>query len=200
MQHDLNGSVKTIDMGPDDKAGYLNAPNASESFMKQLDTLYKMIYEQSFTVIPPKLQSGDLPAAALKILYSPAYEKAMMDSRDFQPFVKDMVRIFSYGYGLETERTLDFANLPLRCWIKPYVHVAESAMVTDLATAVQNGFCSRKTASQKIKMYTTVDEWDRIIKEEKDRQSADLLFQLTKKDNNEPDDEPKDEPINDGKE
>ncbi len=177
-EFDMNGSIKVLEMGKEDKAGYLNAPNASESFMKQLDTLYKLIYEQSFTVIPPSLKSGDLPAAALKILYSPAYEKAMIDSQEFQPFLNDMVKIFLYGYGLEMKKTIDFINLPLRWWIKPYVHVSESAMVADLATSVQNGFLSKQTASEKISMYSTVSEWDRIIKEQKAKRAAELEAEI----------------------
>jgi hypothetical protein len=177
-EFDMNGTVKVLEMGKDDKVGYLNAPNASESFMKQIDTLYKMIYEQSFTVIPPSLKSGDLPAAALKILYSPAYEKAMTDANEYQPFLNDMVKIFSFGYGMEVESTIDFKNLPMKWWIKPYVHVSESAMVADLASAVQNGFISKQTASEKISMYSTVSEWDRIIKEQKAKRDAELLSEI----------------------
>ena len=177
-QFDMNGTVKVLEMGKDDKVGYLNAPNASESFMKQLDTLYKMIYEQSFTVIPPELKSGDLPAAALKILYSPAYEKAIADAAEFQSFLNDLVEIFAYGYGLEMKKTLDFANLPMKWWIKPYVHVSESAMVQDLATAVQNGFISRQTATEKISMYSTVSEWDRIMKEQNEKRKAEMDLEL----------------------
>ena len=133
-----------------------------------------MIYEQSFTVIPPELKSGDLPAAALKILYSPAYEKATTDSAEFQPFLNDLVSIFAYGYGLEVENTLAFASLPMKWWIKPYVHVSESAMVQDLATSVQNGFLSRQTATEKISMYSTVSEWDRIMKEQNEKRKAEM--------------------------
>lgn len=179
-QFDMNGTVKVLEMGKDDKAGYLNAPNASESFMKQLDTLYKMIYEQSFTVIPPELKSGDLPAAALKILYSPAYEKATTDSAEFQPFLNDLVNIFAYGYGLEVENTLAFASLPMKWWIKPYVHVSESAMVQDLATGIQNGFISRQTASERASMYTTVSEWDKIVKEQNEKRKADMKLEKEK--------------------
>ena len=177
-QFDPNGTIKILEMGKEDKAGYLNAPNASESFMKQLDTLYKMIYEQSFTVIPPELKSGDLPAAALKILYSPAYEKATTDSNEYQPFLNELVKIFRYGYGLEKESTVNFSNIPMKWWIKPYVHVSESAMVNDLAIAAQNGFISKQTASEKISMYSTVSEWDRIIKEQKDKQGEDVLKEI----------------------
>lgn len=113
MQHDLNGTIKVITGGAEDKASFLSQPNASESFSKQLDTLYKMIYEQSFAVIPPELKSGDLPAAALKILYSPAYEKAMIDSAEYQPFLNDLVKIFMFGFGVEMKKTIDFMNLPI---------------------------------------------------------------------------------------
>lgn len=175
--NDINGTIKMLTMGTDDKAGYLESQSASDSYQKQLDTLYKMIYEQSFAVIPPELRSGDLPAAALKILYSPAYEKAICDAAEFQPFLNKLVEIFMFGYGVETENTLGFANLPIKWWIAPYVHVNTSAVVADLATAVQNGFISKETASERIQFYSTVGEWDRIMKEYKEQQSADLLYE-----------------------
>lgn len=177
MIHDMNGSLKILSMGVDDKAGYLESQSASESFIKQLDTLYKMINEQSFTVIPPELRSGDLPAAALKILYSPAYEKAACDANEYQNFLNELVEIFSFGYGVEVEKSVDFKNLPIKWWIKPYIHLNESAIVTDLATAVQNGFVSKETASERISFYSTAGEWDRIMKEYKEQQSADLLYE-----------------------
>lgn len=178
FQHDINGTVRTISMGTDDKAGYLQSQSASESYQKQLDTLYKMIYEQSFAVIPPELRSGDLPGVALKLLYSPALEKAMADAMDWQPFLNDVVRIFTYGYGVEIGKQIDLSNLPLKYWIKPYVHINESAVVADLASAVANKFCSRQTASERISEYTTVGEWERILREQKEEQSADLLYQM----------------------
>lgn len=178
IQHGINGSIKMLGMSTDDKASYLPAQSASESYMKQLDAFYKMIYEQSFVVAPPELKSGDLPAAALKILYSPAYEKAMVDAQDYQFFLNDMVSIFLYGYGVEKGMTIDFANCPLKWWIKPYVHTNESTVIQDLASSVQNGFLSRQTASEKIPFYATTDEWERIMSEKKREQEADLLFQL----------------------
>lgn len=170
--HGMDGTIKTLTMGPDDKAGYLTAQSASEAFMTQLETLYKKIYEDSFTVIPPDVKSGDLPAAALKILYSPAYEKAMTDSHDYQMFLDSLVRIFCYGYGVEVGKSANFGSLPLKSWIKPYVHVSESTMVADLATAVQNGFASRQTASERISFYTSASEWDRIMRENKTTNDA----------------------------
>lgn len=184
MEHDINGTIKIITGSPEDKASFLSQPDASESFMKQLDTLYKMIYEQSFAVIPPELKSGDLPAAALKILYSPAYEKAIVDSSEYQNFLNELVEIFMYGYGMEKKMTIDMNNLPVKWWIKPYVHVNDSSIVTDLATSVQNGFLSRQSASERIPMYASPAEWERIVKEEKERQKNDLLYEINTTDAN----------------
>lgn len=176
--HDMNGTIRILNLGPDDKAGFLDQPSGSESYQRQLEFFYKMIYEQSFTVIPPELKSGDLPAAALKILYSPAYEKASTDAQEYQKFLNGMFGIFLHGYGVESQRTIDFASLPVKVWIEPYVHVNNSAVMADLATGIQNGFVSRQTASKKASFYTDADEWDRIIKETKQQQEADLLYQM----------------------
>ena len=184
LQHDINGTVRTISMGKDDKVDYLQSQSASESYMKQLDTLYKMIYEQSFAVIPPEVRSGDLPGVAVKMLYSPALEKAMSDAAEWQPFLNEMVRIFTYGYGVENESQIDFSNLPLKYWIKPYVHINESAVINDLATGVNAGFISRQTASERAPEYTSVGEWERIVRETKEEQEADLLYTLKSKEHN----------------
>lgn len=178
FQHDLNGTVRSISMGPDDKVSTLQAESASDSYQKQLDTLYKLIYEQSFAVIPPEVRSGDLPGVAVKLLYSPALEKAMHDAADWQPFLNDMVRIFAYGYGMENQKSIDYSNLPMKYWIKPYVHINESAVMSDLATGVNAGFISRQTASERAPEYTSVGEWERILREQKEEQQADLLYQI----------------------
>ncbi len=176
--HDMNGTIKTITMGTDDNAGYLAGQSASESFMKELADLHDRIFEQSFVVTPPELKSGDLPAAALKILYSPAVEKAMNDAETFTPTLDDMVYLFSYGYGVERQKSLDFVNLPICPWVKPYVHLNESAVTQDLATAVQNGFLSRKTASERLWFYSVSTEWERITEEAKEAEKADLLAEF----------------------
>lgn len=176
---DVNGTIKSLSMTAEDKASYLQAQSASDSYMKQLDTQYKMIFSQSFIVDPPELKSGDLPAAALKILYSPAYEKAMNDCLEYQSFLNDMVKIFSYGYGVEMKKTIDFTNLSMKWWLEPYVHVNSSTVIADLASAVVNGFISRQTASERIEtLYATNAEWDRILREKKEEGERELLNQI----------------------
>lgn len=179
--NDIQGTIKSISMGNEDKASYLSSQSAAESYMKQIDNLYRLIYIQSFVVDPPELKSGDLPAAALKILYSPAVEKAMNDARTYQGTLDTLVRLFSWGYGIEISDTIGMTELTdsMKWWIEPYVHVNTSTVLSDLATAVQNGFCSRQTASERIEtLYTGEGEWERIMDEQKERQQADLLYKI----------------------
>lgn len=176
--HDMNGTIKTITMGPDDTAGYLSAQSASESFMKELEVLHDRIFEQSFTVNPPELKSGDLPAAALKILYSPAVERGMDDAEIYSPALNDIVYLYAYGYGVEVKKTLDFVNLPLRPWIRPYIHVSESTIMADLAIGVQNGFVSKRTATERAWFYTVSTERERLLSEAKEEEKADLLAEF----------------------
>lgn len=179
-QHDIDGSIRILEMGPDDKAGYLSAQSASDSYMKELEELKVQIYEQSFIVKTPELKSGDLPAAALKILYSPAYEKAKIDADEYNGALQQMVSIFAYGDGIERESTTTFASLPMVAWIRPYAHLSESAIMADLAIGVQNGFVSRKTASERAWFYTTDNEQQRLAEQAKEEEKMDLLAQYEK--------------------
>lgn len=74
-------------------------------------------------------------------------------------------------------------SLPVVAWIEPYIHQNVTELFTNLATAVQNKFISRKTASERISMYAKNDEYARIIEEEKEKQQMDLLTQLEVQDN-----------------
>ena len=172
---DMSHASKIFFLPSDGEMGFLNRQDASNGYEKDLSVLEKQIYTQSFAVTPPELKSGDLPAAALKILYSPAYEKAMSDANEFDGAIDKMVEIFSFGYGVETGKQLKFKSTPIAHYIKPYVHLNETELTTNLSMQVQNGFLSKQTASEKS-VYATPQEWDRILAEKKSEQENDLLF------------------------
>ena len=173
-QH-MSHASKIFFLPSDGEMGFLNRQDASSGYEKELSVLEKQIYTQSFAVTPPELKSGDLPAAALKILYSPAYEKAMRDANEFDGAIDKMVEIFSHGYGVETGKQLKFKSTPIAHYIKPYVHLNETELTTNLSMQVQNGFLSKQTASEKS-VYATPQEWDRVLAEKKSEQENDLLF------------------------
>lgn len=175
-KEDMSHASKVFFLPSDGAMGFLQKQDASNAYKIELDTLEKQIYTQSFTVKPPELKSGDLPGVAIKLLYSPAVEKAMADANEYDEAVDDMVDIFSFGYGVETNQFMDFQNTEISHYIKPYVHQNETEQTNNLAMQVQNGFLSKQTASEKS-TYATPQEWDRILKEKKNEQMMDLLMQ-----------------------
>lgn len=183
IQGDMNGSVKALEMaGKDNDAGFLNGTDASSAFATQLNKAYDLIYELSFTVKPPELKSGDLPGAAIKLLYSPALEVAMNDAQAMQPFLNTLVKIAKHGIGYENNEQASMAALPLNAWVEPYIHQNDSELVTNLATAVQNKFLSKQTASERNTKFSKNDEFERIMREQKEADQQDLLNDIALQD------------------
>lgn len=181
---DMTGAVKSIAMNnKDNDAGFLNGTDASDAFATQLNKTYELIYELSFTVKPPELKSGDLPGVALKLLYSPAIEIAMNDIQRLQPFLDQLVRIAKYGIGLENNMTATMVGLSINAWNDPYVHQNATEVITNLATAVQNGFLSKQTASERCPTFPKNAEWERILREKKEEDEQDLLMDIERADN-----------------
>lgn len=177
---EANGTVKFMSMGKDDSAAYLQAQSAADSYMKALDKMEELIYIQSFIVKTPELKSGDLPAAALKILYSPAVEKAMHEVKEWQPFIDTAFAIFRYAMGLVRGKTLDYnpTSLPIKVFLVPYIHQSNSALVADIVQAVNSKCLSRRSAAERLSGYLAEEnEWERIVAEEKKEQEADLIYQ-----------------------
>lgn len=183
IQGDMNGAVKALAMSDTEaEAGFLNGTDASNAFATQLDKSYNLIYELSFTVKPPELKSGDLPGVALKLLYSPAIESAMNDAQELQPFLSQVVRIVKYISGHENNNIQTMMALPVNAWYKAYVHANYTEEVTNLATAVQNNFLSHQTASERCPEFPKNDEYERIIREQKEKQQQDLLVDIQRGD------------------
>lgn len=176
---DTNGSVKAVTMKyKDNDAGFLNGTDASDAFATQLNKSYELIYELSFTVKPPELKSGDLPGVALKLLYSPALEAAMNDAQTMQPFLDKLVKMAKFGIGHEHGNEASMLLLPVNAWIEPYIHQNDTELVTNLATMVQNKFISKQTASERVSKYAKNDEFERIMREQKEEDQQDLLIQI----------------------
>ena len=178
---DINGSVKYIEIeDADGSAGFLEKAEVSNAFNTQLRILYDMIYEQTFSVKPPELKSGDLPGVAVKLLFSPAIEQAIHDSQKLQPFIEELIYFVKFAYGFQKDCAASLLNLCINAWIEPYIHQNDSELITNLATAVQNGFLSHQTASERISKYSRNDEIERVMKEDLDKRKLDAQFALDK--------------------
>lgn len=181
---DIDGSAKMIQItDTNGDADFINGTDASDAFATQLNKSYDLIYELSFTVKPPELKSGDLPGVAIKLLYSPAIEVAENDAKKMHPFLDQLVRICKYGIGMEEDCMATMTGLPIHAWVEIYVHQNKSEIITNLATAVQNGFLSKQTASERCPDFPVNDEYDRIMREKKEEDQQDLLMDIQRADN-----------------
>lgn len=172
---DQDGAVKSIAIdSKDGDAHFLEGNDVSASYNTLLTKFYELIYEQSFTVKPPELKSGDLPGVALKLLYSPAIEKAIKDAQELQPFLQTIVKMVRYGIGVEENKVIPLLELGINAWIEPYVHQNDTELATNLATAVQNGFLSKRTASERNSKYSKNDEFARVCREEKEKMTLEV--------------------------
>lgn len=178
---EITGAVKYIEIeDPDGDAGFLQKAEVSNAFNTQLKLLYDMIYEQCFGVKPPELKSGDLPGVAVKLLFSPAIEQAIHDAQRLQPFLNQLVRIVKFAYGFEKNCQSALMNLSINAWIEPYIHQNTAELTQNLANAVQNGFLSIKTASERLSMYSRNDEYERIMQENLEKRKLDAQDELNK--------------------
>lgn len=177
IQGDIYGAVKAITMGADDDAGFMSRPESSQSFELQINTLLKMIFMGSFVVMPPEIKSGDLPGVAIKLIYSPSLEKAMIDAKEFDKSIDTMKRLFLYGYGVEQGKLTKYLSLKIFSWAVPYVHQNAAELIQNLVQSVSAGILSKETASE-LTDYGRNNEWDRIMREHKEEQQADLLYQI----------------------
>ena len=178
---EITGAVKYIEIeDKDGQVGFMDKAEVSNAFNTQLKLLYDMIYEQSFGVKPPELKSGDLPGVAVKLLFSPAIEKAIHDCQKLQPFVNQLVRIVKYAYGFEKDCQASLMELPINAWIRPYIHENLSELTQNLALAVQNNFLSKQTASERIPEYSRNDEYERIMNEDLEKRKLNAKFEIEK--------------------
>lgn len=179
---DMYGAVKAIKMGSSDEAGYLKHDESPESFKLFLEKLSEIIFLGSFIVKTPEVHSGDLPAAAIKLIFSPSLDKAILNKKDLDKCIDNMQRLFTTGYGTEKGKITKYRSMNILSEIDPYVHQNNSELIGNLVQAVTGGFLSKDTASQ-INPYSVNNEMDKIIGEEKQKQQSDLLYQLKQEQN-----------------
>lgn len=191
IESDIYGSVKAIKMGSADSAEYLKHDESPDSVKMFLEKLSEMIFMGAFVVKTPEVKSGDLPGVAIKLIYSPSLDKAILNKKDLDACIDKCQRLFTTFYGIEKGKLTQFRDLKFISEIDPYVHQNNAEIINNLVQSVTGGFLSKQTASQ-ICPYGTNNEIDKVLKEQKESQQQDLLYQLkSQQSNNDMQDESK---------
>ena len=171
VNFDSYGQPTAISGDKDSNAKFLEKADASDTFKTQLDILLTEIFRGSFTVLPPEVKSGDLPGVAIKLLYSPAVEKAMADANEWNEFIDSTVEIFKYGYSVEVGKVAQYAAFDVRGEIIPYIHQNEAEIINNINSSVLAGSLSKQTSSEKHP-YGASDEETRLKNEAREELKA----------------------------
>lgn len=180
IQGDIYGQVKAITGDADSKISYLERSDNTAAFELQLNTLLRQIFLGSFTVMPPEVKSGDLPGVAIKLIYSPSLDRAMIDAKEFDHFIDDNQELFTHAYGVQQSKLSQYMKLNILSYIVPYIHQNTAELIQNLVQATGAGILSHETASE-LTTYDRNAEYHRITSEAKEEQQADLLYQKLKK-------------------
>ena len=159
------GQARAILLDENSDAKFLDKADASSSFELQLRTTLQHILLGSFTVVPPEI-NGDISGVAVKILYSPAYEKGTEDVNKLNKSIDDIVSLFKFGYGLELGQSAQFNKLNVRGDLTVFIPQNEYELTQILTLGVQNKFISIESAIDSCDR-TSPDEVDRLTKQEK---------------------------------
>jgi len=166
VRYDAMGQPTTVLGDKESDAKFLERADAASTFELALNLLKENILTGSFTVLPPDVSSGgNLPSVTVKILYSPAVEKGMSDSKEYNQFVDDMVAIFKYGYGIEVGRSAEFENLDVQGSIEIYVPQNDSEIIQNLNASVTSKTISRETGNE-LNPYSASNEKDRMKRQD----------------------------------
>lgn len=179
IQGDIYGQVKAITADVDAKINYLERSDNTAAFELQLNTLLKQIFLGSFAVMPPEVRSGDLPGVAIKLIYSPSLDRAMIDAKEFDHVIDEVNELFTYAYGVQERKLSKYQSLNILSYIVPYVHQNTAELINNLVQAKSNGILSAETGSE-LTPYGKNNEYKRIIAEAKEEEKSDLLYQQIK--------------------
>ena len=175
IQGDIYGQVKAITADNDAKIGYLERSDNTAAFELQLNTLLRQIFLGSFAVMPPEVKSGDLPGVAIKLIYSPSLDRAMIDAKEFDHVIDDVQELFTYAFGVQEEKLTAYQSLNILSYIVPYIHQNTAELIQNLVQAAGAGILSKETASE-LSTYGKNYEFAKITAEAKEAEKADILY------------------------
>ena len=179
IQGDIYGQVKAITADTEANIKYLERSDNTAAFELQLNTLLKQIFLGAFAVMPPEVKSGDLPGVAIKLIYSPSLDRAMIDAKEFDHVIDEVRRLFTFAFGIQQGKQTQYQSLKILSYIVPYIHQNTAELIQNLVQATSAGILSKETGSE-LTGYGKNYEFSKITAETKEQEKADLIYQQLK--------------------
>ncbi len=179
IEGDIYGQVKAITADMESDIKYLERSDNTAAFELQLNTLLRQIFLGSFAVMPPEVKSGDLPGVAIKLIYSPSLDRAMINAKEFDHVIDDVQELFTYAFGMQEKKLTAYRSLDILSYIVPYIHQNTAELIQNLVQATGAGILSKETGSE-LTTYGKNYEFAKITAEAKEQEKADMLYQSLK--------------------
>lgn len=161
--------------GESDDAKLLQAEE-SKNVTTLIDFLLREIFRGSFTIsfdFKDVHISGDLPGVTVKLLFSPAVEKAIKLAKEWDGFVDKMMRLFIFGVGMEVGKPAQFSRLKVFSHIEPWIPQNTTEIINNINTSKQAGTLSDET-SYEDHPYAKADEKERMKKQEAEKEEKEI--------------------------
>lgn len=153
------------------KVGFLEPAEASGSFELQMKQLIKSAYQAAHCTEPTEIKSGaDISSLTVQMLSKDSYHQALLDAKEFQHALNDMVELFKYGYSVELARPSDYQNLKIKGTINPYIMRSEVEEVNNISILKAAGALPTKAAANEAAKlgYGTPRNYEDILQEQHD--------------------------------
>lgn len=165
------------------KVGFLEPAEASGSFELQMKQLLKAAYQAAHCTEPTEIKSGaDISSLTVQMLSKDSYHQALLDAKEFQPAINDIVELFKYGCGVELAKLSKFETLRIKGTINPYIMRSEVEEVNNISILRNAGAIPVKAAANEAarlgygtpRNYEEIqqEEHDALVAEQKAQQSA----------------------------
>lgn len=155
----------------DSKVGFLEPAEASGSFELQLKQLIKSAYQAAHCTEPVEIKSGaDISSLTVQMMSKDSYHQALLDAKEIQPALNDLVELFKYGWAIEVGKSSDYANLRIKGVLNPYIMRSEVEEVNNISILKGVGALPVKAAANEAAKlgYGTPRNYEEIKQEEHD--------------------------------
>ena len=154
------------------KVGFLEPAESSGSFELQMRQLIKGAYQAAHCTEPVEIKSGaDISSLTVQMMSKDSYHQALLDAKEFQPALNDIVELFKYGYSKELGKSSKYENLMIKGTINPYIMRSEVEEVNNISILKGSGALPVKAAANEAAKlgYGTPRNYEELMQEEHDR-------------------------------
>jgi len=162
------------------KVGFLEPAESSGSFELQMKQLIKAAYQAAHCTEPTEIKSGaDISSLTVQMLSKDSYHQALLDAKEFQPALNDIVELFKFGYSVEIQKTSEYNRLNIKGTINPYIMRSEVEEVNNLSILKSAGAIPTKAAANEAAKlgYGTPRNYEEILQEQHDELVAESKAQ-----------------------